>query len=584
MGSRHSLVESAAGEDTEGQVESDDRDLDGKCRGVSIVFVYIYCSMCVCVCVCVFNFTTVYYLDLESASPPRASSPRTLNLDLSPDKSPDVSHYRLTSRRHTSPEKSPLIFRKSHDHFKRKSHTYASGLGQLDERSPDQLSQEMSADETVRQGYHDKSPKGKHTKDRSHDNGRLARDMSPDTRRSRDGSPRVREGSHDNSTDSKETSPNTKHIRERSHDRKQTNRLSQHRGSTDSQTEQKPLQLFMPDASPPNFEPDRGSGVGSLDAPSANSSSSEAPSLLDTSPQQPSIEHLKSLSVDSRPSSDRHSQQSSGEILSDGETAFPSEQPPREVDPGKQYLNESSIISPTLKVAPVNQFEEDASQDDQKTDRLKDLSEDSLGEVVLEMLAKGSGDHDKSNDSNDIDEDNKTVAQTVHDLQPEESKTVLAAGVSEGTGTATETVAQSERDQLEPDDVLAELDHVLELEEEGSASEEESTPSSRGEAMSRDVSIELDDTGVTTKPAGDSETVSNESQDDSTSAAVVGNDVRKTDSTAVESLHATDIESHDQRNRSHDQTELSQAGAEESHDPSEPSTPALELDTRSTNG
>lgn len=38
MGSRHSLVESAAGEDTEGQVESDDRDLDGECRGVAEVY------------------------------------------------------------------------------------------------------------------------------------------------------------------------------------------------------------------------------------------------------------------------------------------------------------------------------------------------------------------------------------------------------------------------------------------------------------------------------------------------------------------------------------------------------------------
>ena len=375
-------------------------------------------------------------------------------------------------------------------------------------------------------------------------------DQSADQEQSREASPAVRQESQDKSLDSNESSPPSKRWSDDPH--RQLGSQSEQRQPPDGGNES---QIQPPD-------------VGSerpIQPPDANEREVSEPPSEETSPQKPPSEHSKTESADSR-----HS-----EPLEDR----PTQEEPPDTEPVVSTPPES-VISPTLKVAAKPLIEEEC------VDRLQGLSEDSLGDAVLDMLEEKDlldKSHDTSGDQTDPLQDEQTVQHELkpEDVTPEEDLSIPASDEREIAPHTEDAVADTtiteqpveEEEQNEDDGlgILAELDEVLDKEDQESSEEEEeedvgTEPKVEREGVAEQKEADGDGAAVSA-PVGEDEVTSSEQDEDASNT----DEERSHDlPEPSQSLDPSEQpKSHDppEQLRSHDSLELPR-----SHDPPEQSS------------
>ena len=340
----------------------------------------------------------------------------------------------------------------------------------------------------------------------------------------------MRQGSHDKSPDSKESSPQSKRSSGDPH------RLSQ---QLDLQSDQRQLQ-------PPDTNNERELPIP-LEPPT------ELPSEETSLPKPP--EHSKAESADSR-----HS-----EPLED--TPTQEEPPTADTEPAVSTPPPESVISPTLKMAARQIGEEEES-----VNKLQGLSEDSLGDALLDMLEQ----RDPPDKSHDTSGDQAEFPQGEQiDKQPEEP--VPEEGVSMPSSDERESVPPTEdvtqdttitepgakeegREEGDGLEILAELDEVLDKEDQESSEEEEEEDNDlKMESGEVTEQSEAAGEGATESdpvaPVGEDKTTSEEEED----AVSKGDDEGSHDPPEPHGSHDPS-----EQLRSHDLPEL-----QGSHDPSE---------------
>jgi len=317
-----------------------------------------------------------------------------------------------------------------------------------------------------------------------------------ESRSSREASPVIRQGSQEKSSDSKETSPLIKR-----------DPIRAHRGSSDPPAQElKPLDSSIPlSASEPLLEstplkqpPERTvftdpidptleissehTKSASTDSPLGNTSEHSKSGSTD-SPLGANSEHMKSASTDSPLAPSEHSKSGStdskhsvltiptmeepvdtleeeppDELATKQELPTTDEQPSDsqeqsiDTEPGPETLE--SVISPTLKMAPT------MKEETEDPDQLQDMTEDSLGEVMLKML-------EKKTDSIEVPDQPDEPDKPPQDIPVPLGQS--SVDIEDDAPAIDTTLTEDDNDGME---ILAKLDEVLENEAQSSDDED----------------------------------------------------------------------------------------------------------------